>query len=293
MNISSINKKLKKTFGGKFSASKENGSIFVRGKSSDWGEIVAACQAAAKKFSTPHIVNDIVYTGEQPAPTRLPSLKDDFLDGRTPDVLVIGGGISGADMTHLGTFDIPLISNIPNIVYLAPTNKQEYLAMLDWGLEQTSHPVVIRVPSVMADAPEKIQKNYDALGTYQIVQEGSKVAVLALGGFFELGQKTVDKLSAQGINATLINPRFISHLDTAMLERLKQNHELVITLEDGELDGGFGEKIARFYGDSAMKVLTYGAKKEFTDRVPVDVLYERYRLTPKLITEDISAALNK
>ena len=93
MNISSINKKLKKTFGGKFSASKENGSIFVRGKSSDWGEIVAACQAAAKKFSTPHIVNDIVYTGEQPAPTRLPSLKDDFLDGRTPDVLVIGGGI--------------------------------------------------------------------------------------------------------------------------------------------------------------------------------------------------------
>lgn len=100
MNISSINKKLKKTFGGKFSASKENGSIFVRGKSSDWGEIVAACQAAAKKFSTTHIVNDIVYTGEQPAPTRLPSLKDDFLDGRTPDVLVIGGGISGASIAR-------------------------------------------------------------------------------------------------------------------------------------------------------------------------------------------------
>lgn len=100
MNISSINKKLKKTFGGKFSASEENGSIFVRGKSSDWGEIVAACQAAAKKFSTTHIVNDIVYTGEQPAPTRLPSLKDDFLEGRTPDVLVIGGGISGASIAR-------------------------------------------------------------------------------------------------------------------------------------------------------------------------------------------------
>lgn len=221
-------------------------------------------------------------------------LSQDLALNNNPAVIVVfGGGISGADMTHLGTFDIPLISNIPNIVYLAPTNKQEYLAMLDWGLEQTSHPVVIRVPSVMADAPEKIQKNYDALGTYQIVQEGSKVAVLALGGFFELGQKTVDKLTAQGINATLINPRFISHLDTAMLERLKQNHELVITLEDGELDGGFGEKIARFYGDSAMKVLTYGAKKEFTDRVPVDILYERYRLTPELIIEDVSAALNK
>lgn len=218
--------------------------------------------------------------------------QDLALNNNPAVILVFWGGISGADMTHLQTFDIPLISNIPNLVCLAPTSKQEYLSMLEWGLKQTKHPVVIRVPNTVTSSDAPVLNNYDTLNTYQTVREGSRVGVIALGGFFELGKQTLEKLSSVGIHATLINPRFISGIDTALLDKLKQNHELVITLEDGELDGGFGEKIARFYGDSAMKVLTFGAKKEFTDRVPIQELYKRYHLTPDLIVADVQKALD-
>lgn len=218
--------------------------------------------------------------------------QDLALNNNPAVILVFWGGISGADMTHLQTFDIPLIGNIPNLVCLAPTSKQEYLSMLEWGLKQTKHPVVIRVPNTVTSSDAPVLNNYDTLNTYQTVREGSRVGVIALGGFFELGKQTLEKLSSVGIHATLINPRFISGIDTALLDKLKQNHELVITLEDGELDGGFGEKIARFYGDSAMKVLTFGAKKEFTDRVPIQELYKRYHLTPDLIVADVQKALN-
>lgn len=218
--------------------------------------------------------------------------QDLALNNNPAVILVFWGGISGADMTHLQTFDIPLIGNIPNLVCLAPTSKQEYLSMLEWGLKQTKHPVVIRVPNTLTSSDAPVLNNYDTLNTYQTVCEGSRVGVIALGGFFELGKQTLEKLSSVGIHATLINPRFISGIDTALLDKLKQNHELVITLEDGELDGGFGEKIARFYGDSAMKVLTFGAKKEFTDRVPIQELYKRYHLTPDLIVADVQKALD-
>lgn len=218
--------------------------------------------------------------------------QDLALNNNPAVILVFWGGISGADMTHLQTFDIPLIGNIPNLVCLAPTSKQEYLSMLEWGLKQTKHPVVIRVPNTLTSSDAPVLNNYDTLNTYQTVREGSRVGVIALGGFFELGKQTLEKLSSVGIHATLINPRFISGIDTALLDKLKQNHELIITLEDGELDGGFGEKIARFYGDSAMKVLTFGAKKEFTDRVPIQELYKRYHLTPDLIVADVQKALD-
>lgn len=218
--------------------------------------------------------------------------QDLALNNNPAVILVFWGGISGADMTHLQTFDISLIGNIPNLVCLAPTSKQEYLSMLEWGLKQTKHPVIIRVPNTVTSSDAPVLNNYDTLNTYQTVREGSRVGVIALGGFFELGKQTLEKLSSVGIHATLINPRFISGIDTALLDKLKQNHELVITLEDGELDGGFGEKIARFYGDSAMKVLTFGAKKEFTDRVPIQELYKRYHLTPDLIVADVQKALD-
>lgn len=202
-------------------------------------------------------------------------------------ILVFWNGISGGDVTHLGSFDIPLISNIPNIVYLAPTTKEEYFAMLDWGIEQKNHPVVIRVPSRVVSVSAAVDKCYDRLNHYQTVKEGKDVAVLALGSFFGLGEQVTELLKEKGIEASLINPRFISGLDEALLSELKKNHKLVITLEDGELDGGFGEKIARFYGTSDVKVLNFGAKKEFTDRVPLAELYERYHLTPELIVNDI------
>ncbi len=219
-------------------------------------------------------------------------LSQDLAINNNPAViLVFSAGISGMDVTHLGCFDIPLIANIPNIVYLAPTNKQEYLAMLNWGLEQERHPVVIRVPLAVQEASVPVKTDYDRLNTFETVKTGSDVAILALGSFFALGQKVVEKLREKSIDATLINPRFITGLDQDLLESLKQNHSLVVTLEDGILDGGFGEKVARFYGTDSMKVLTCGAPKVFTDRIPVQELYERYRLTPEQITADVLAAL--
>lgn len=220
-------------------------------------------------------------------------LSQDLALNKNPAVILIGwNGISGGDATHLGTFDIPLISNIPNLVYLAPTTKEEYLSMLDWGIEQTAHPVVIRIPSTVAHAEKETEKTFERLNTYKVEQQGSNVALIAAGSFFELGRRAAAKLAEQGITATLVNPRYLTGLDENLLNSLKADHKIVATPEDGELDGGFGEKIARFYGDSNMKVLNFGAKKEFTDRVPVEELYKRYHLTPELIAADILKAGN-
>lgn len=219
--------------------------------------------------------------------------QDLALNSNPATLLIFWGGISGADATHLTSFDIPLISNIPNMVYLAPTCKEEYLKMLEWSVEQKEHPVAIRVPSngVISRGIED-NTDYSILNKYKLEEEGSDVAVIGLGSFFELGRKVKSALKEKlGINATLINPRFITGLDEELLNSLRKNHRLVVTLEDGVLDGGFGEKIARFYGSSDTKVLTYGAKKEFTDRVPLQDLYERYHLTPELIADDINACI--
>ena len=205
-------------------------------------------------------------------------------------ILTYWGGISGADMTHLCTFDIPLISNIPNIVYLAPTSVEEYLAMLDWGIEQKERSVVIRVPRDIVHE-EKVVENFGNLNKYKVVKEGSKVAIIAEGSFLVLGKKVCEELKNHNIDATLINPRYLTGIDEELLTKLEENHDLVATLEDGEVDGGFGEKIARFYGVKSMKVLNFGAKKEFTDKVSINELYERYHLTYKLVVDDIVKAL--
>ena len=215
-------------------------------------------------------------------------LSQDLAINKNPAViLVFWGGISGADVTHLCSFDIPLISNIPNIVYLAPTTKEEYLAMLNWGIEQNENPVVIRVPSAVVHSKEDVDKDYGKLNQYKMMKKGSEIAILALGSFYSLGMQVSDKLKEKGIDATLINPRYITGIDEDMLNQLKENHKIVITLEDGELNGGFGEKIARFYGADDIKVLNFGAIKEFTDRVPLKELYKKYHLTVEQIVEDI------
>lgn len=219
--------------------------------------------------------------------------QDLCLNNSPATILVHWAGLSNADMTHLGCFDIPMISNIPNLVYLAPTNKEEYLAMLDWSVEQTEHPVAIRVPAgdfISTGMPDNT--DYSKLNKYQVSQNGSDVAIIAVGTFFEKGKGLTSALKEKlGINATLINPKFLTGLDKELLESLKAGHKLVVTLEDGILDGGFGEKISRFYGDSDMKVLNFGAKKEFTDRVPLEEIYRRNHLTTDLMIEDIKNIL--
>ena len=208
-------------------------------------------------------------------------------------IMVYGGGITGGDVTHLGIFDIPLISNIPNIVYLAPTNKEEYIAMMEWGIEQEKYPVAIRVPNInVVSTGISVEPDFHNINTYKKVESGKDIAIIGLGDFYHLGKKVKEKLKSEiGVNATLINPRFISGIDEKLLYELLEEHKLVITLEDGVINGGFGEKISRFYGDKNIKVLNFGADKEFTNGVSKDELYERYHLTEELIVEDIKKAL--
>lgn len=193
------------------------------------------------------------------------------------------------DVTHLGFFDIPMMSNIPNLIYLAPTCKEEYKAMLDWGLNQKEHPVAIRVPSVsIISSGKEDTTDYSKLNQYEMTKAGTNVAVIALGDFYQLGENVVSLLhDKHGIDASLINPKFITGIDQEMLDQLKKEHDLVVTLEDGILEGGFGEKIARFYGPSDMKVLNYGIEKSFPDRYSVETLMKENRLTKEQIVEDI------
>lgn len=205
-------------------------------------------------------------------------------------ILVYWGGISSADATHLCTFDIPLIKNIPNMVYLAPAFKEEYLRMLEWAVEQTKHPVAIRVPNIELISGGEDKTDYSVLNKYQVRQNGERVAILGLGNFYPLAERVAKIVKSRlGFEPTVINPRFVTGVDKELMESLKSNHKLVITLEDGLLDGGFGELISRFYGGSDMKVLNYGSHKEFTDRTSIDELYTRYRLKPELIAEDIES----
>ena len=193
------------------------------------------------------------------------------------------------DITHIGFYDIPMLSNIPNLVYLAPTCWEEYKAMLAWGIKQTSHPVAIRVPGgAVTHSDEQFDEDYSALNRFKMTHKGSKIAIVALGAFYGLGKQVAEMLKEQkGIDATLINPRYITGLDEEMLESLKADHEKVITLEDGALEGGFGEKIARFYGDSDMKTHCFGIKKGLYDRYDYQQLAKDNELTPEQIVARI------
>ena len=219
--------------------------------------------------------------------------QDLALNNNPATILINWGGITGMDATHLSKYDIPLISNIPNMVYMSPTNKEEYLAILDWSVNQTEYPVAIRVPfQGVTSTGERDTTDYSMINKYKVAHKGNKVAILGLGNFFRLGKDVQTMLREKlGIDATLINPIYTTGLDKVLLENLKTEHQIVITLEDGVLQGGFGEKIASYYGGSDIKVLNFGADKEFTDRTPLEELYQRYHLTPELIVEDIKNIL--
>ena len=216
--------------------------------------------------------------------------QDLCINNNAATIVTYCGSVYGMnDVTHLGLYDIPMMANIPNLVYLAPATKEEYIAMLDWSLEQTDHPVAIRLPGgpVISDG-QKVTKDFSDLNKYEIIQKGSRVAVVGLGTFYSLGQSVAKELEEKtGTKATVINPYYITGIDREMLENLKKDHDIVITLEDGIRDGGFGEKIACFYGDSEMKVLNYGLKKEFLDRYDAAEVLKDNRLTKEQITEDV------
>ena len=222
-------------------------------------------------------------------------LSQDLCINNNPATIIINtASVYGMnDVTHLGLYDIALISNIPNMVYLAPTSKEEYLAMLEWSIEQNNHPVAIRVPcnGVISD-DRNIEKDYSELNKYKVEKQGEKIAVIALGDFYQLGEEVVKEIKQElNIDATLINPRYITGIDKDLLEELKEKHSMIVTLEDGMLEGGFGEKISRYYGTSNMKVRNYGVEKSFPDRYNVEELLKENRITKEQIVEDIKNVL--
>ena len=221
-------------------------------------------------------------------------IAQDLCINSNPAVInVVGGGVNSMnDITHICLFDIPMLCSIPGLTYLAPTTCEEYFAMMRWAILQDKKPIAIRVPSNgVVHTTENVDEEYSYESKYKVMHEGSKVAIIAAGSFYQKGENVVRMLADKGIDATLVNPRYLNEVDADTLEALKTNHNLVVTLEDGCKDGGFGERIASYYGTSDMKVLVCGIKKGLYDRYNVEQLLEDNRLLDEQIVEDVLALI--
>ena len=221
-------------------------------------------------------------------------IAQDICINSNPAVInVMWGGVNSInDITHICLFDIPMLCSIPGLTYLAPTTCEEYFAMLRWAISQDKKPIAIRVPSNgVHHTSEKVDSEYGHEPKYKVAHHGEKVAIIAEGSFFQKGENVVRLLATKGIDATLINPRYLNAVDAETLDSLKANHQLVVTLEDGSKDGGFGERIASYYGPSSMKVLVGGIKKGLYDRYDVNQLLSDNRLLDGQIVEDIISLL--
>lgn len=207
-----------------------------------------------------------------------------------PVIIMVNGGINGGSKTHLGIFDIPYLNTIPNINYLHPSNQAELLAMLRWALAKAKHPVAIRIPSQPVVLGTALQEDF-APSHYDLVREGKTVALLGLGKFAQLAVKTAELLAKKGRQVTVVKPYSATSLDEECLSGLEAKHRLVVTLEDASIVGGFGSLVSQFYADKAMKVLNYGAAKEFTDNISQAELYKQFHLTPELLAQDIEENL--
>lgn len=221
-------------------------------------------------------------------------IAQDICINSNPAVInVMWGGVNSMnDITHICLFDIPMLCSIPGLTYLAPTTCEEYFAMLRWAISQDKKPIAIRVPSNgVHHTSEKVDSEYGHEPKYKVAHHGEKVAIIAEGSFFQKGENVVRLLVTKGIDATLVNPRYLNAVDAETLDSLKANHQLVVTLEDGSKDGGFGERIASYYGPSSMKVLVGGIKKGLYDRYDVNQLLSDNRLLDEQIVEDIISLL--
>lgn len=204
-----------------------------------------------------------------------------------------GGTASMNDITHICLFDIPMLCSIPGLIYLAPTTCEEYFSMLRWAILQDKKPIAIRIPSNgVHHTTENVDTEYAYEAKYKVTQKGEKVAIIAAGSFYQKGENIVRLLAEKGIKATLINPRYLNEVDRETLDSLKGSHELVVTLEDGSKDGGFGERIAAYYGTSEMKVLVGGIKKDLYDRFDLQQLLSDNRLLDEQIVEDVVSILS-
>ena len=197
------------------------------------------------------------------------------------------------DVTHLGFFDIPMLTSIPNLVYLAPTNNEELLAMTEYAVHQHEHPVAIRVPvGEFISTGVQDTTDYSVLNKSEVTREGKDIALLGLGNFYHLANEVADELLKEGISATVVNPKFASGIDEELLEELKANHSVVFTLEDGVVEGGWGQRVASFYGPSNMRVKNYGIAKEFHDRYDATELLRENGVSLEQIVADAKQILS-
>ena len=219
---------------------------------------------------------------------------DMALNNQAGVVLVYSASINSMnDESHLGFFDIPFISHIPNFVYLAPTNKEEHLAMLEWAINQNEHPVAIRVPvGSVVETGKEDKTDYSILNKNKVEKFGEQVAIFGVGNFYNLAEEVSEKLKSEhNIEATLVNPRFLTGLDKKLLNSLKENHKLVVTVEDGIVEGGYGQTVASYLGNTVLKVQNYGIDKKFYDRYNVEELMKENGLTVDNIVKNVIESL--
>lgn len=251
-------------------------------------QAVAMASGAARNGAKPLVITNTTFIQR----TYDQISQDVCINGSAVTILLNYTSFAGlTDVTHLGIFGISAFSNIPNLQILAPSSKSEYLNMLDWALDQNEHPVMILIPGNEVTDREA-DRDYSDIGRFKVEHQGEKVAILALGDFYQMGESLAGAVKERlGFEPTRINPRFASTIDTELLEQLKENHRLVVTLEDGILDGGFGQKIAAYYATSDIKVKNYGLEKKFYDRYDPAKLLEELGMTNEAMVEDIRKLL--
>lgn len=221
-------------------------------------------------------------------------MQDLCVNGNSAVIIVYRASVYGMnDITHLGYFDIPMLNSVPRFVYLAPTCKEEHLAMLAWAIGQTRHSVGIRVPvGPLVKKGVADTTDYNQINRFEITQHGQKVVLIGLGNFYHLAVNVAAVLEQEtGICPTVINPKFANGVDRQLLKELLKEHELTVTLEDGVVTGGFGQNIASFYGPTEMKVKNYGLARAFHDRYDADELLRESGITVEKITADIRELL--
>lgn len=251
-------------------------------------QAVAMASGAARNGAKPLVITNTTFIQR----TYDQISQDVCINGSAVTILLNYTSFAGlTDVTHLGIFGISAFSNIPNLQILAPSSKSGYLNMLDWALDQNEHPVMILIPGNEVTDREA-DRDYSDIGRFKVEHQGEKVAILALGDFYQMGESLAGAVKERlGFEPTLVNPRFASTIDTELLEQLKENHRLVVTLEDGILDGGFGQKIAAYYATSDIKVKNYGLEKKFYDRYDPAKLLEELGMTNEAMVDDIRKLL--
>lgn len=251
-------------------------------------QAVAMASGAARNGAKPLVITNTTFIQR----TYDQISQDVCINGSAVTILLNYTSFAGlTDVTHLGIFGISAFSNIPNLQILAPSSKSEYLNMLDWALDQNEHPVMILIPG-NAVTDREADRDYSNIGRFKVEQQGEKVAILALGDFYQMGESLAAAVKEKlGFEPTLINPRFASTIDTELLEQLKEKHSLIVTLEDGILDGGFGQKIDAYYSTSDVKVKNYGLEKKFYDRYDPAKLLEELGMTNEAMVDDIRELL--